>query len=228
MRRVSALLLAALVLVAAACGDGEDTGSTASTAAPAATETQQQSGSTGCRAVPEPEPRQVDLDRPTTRLDPAKTYTVTLRTSCGDIGFELDGKRQPRTAASFAALVRDGFFDGLAFHRIVPGFVIQGGDPAGDGSGGPGYSVTEAPPANAQYTRGAVAMAKTALERPGTSGSQFFIVTGADAGLPADYALLGRVTSGMDTVERIASVPTDAGERPAAPVVIEKATLARS
>jgi peptidyl-prolyl cis-trans isomerase B (cyclophilin B) len=103
--------------------------------------------------------------------------------------------------------------------------VIQGGDPLGTGAGGPGYSVVESPPDDTRYTRGTVAMAKTATESPGASGSQFFIVTAEDAELPAEYALVGRVAAGEDAVERIASVPTDQNERPVSPVVIQRATL---
>jgi peptidyl-prolyl cis-trans isomerase B (cyclophilin B) len=142
-------------------------------------------------------------------LDTAKSYNVTVRTSLGIFAFSLDVKDSPCTTSSFAHLARDGFFDGLTFHRIVPGFVIQGGDPKGDGTGGPGYTVVDTPPADARYVRGVVAMAKTGAEPPGTSGSQFFVVTGADAGLPPDYALLGRVTKGLGVVERIGRAPTN-------------------
>ncbi|MBW8741096.1 MAG: peptidylprolyl isomerase, partial [Acidobacteria bacterium] len=125
---------------------------------------------------------------------------------------------------SFASLVRKGFFNGLTFHRIVPGFVIQGGDPNGNGSGGPGYSVVDTPPANAAYTRGVVAMAKTGAEPAGTAGSQFFVVTGADAGLPPQYALLGKVTEGLDVVERIGRLG-NASEQPTRRIVIRRMTL---
>jgi hypothetical protein len=99
-------------------------------------------------------------------LDSSKTYEVTLKTTEGSFSFELDVKDSPNTTASFASLVKKGFFDGLAFHRIVPGFVIQGGDPNGDGTGGPGYTTVDAPPADAAYTKGVVAMAKGAPSRP--------------------------------------------------------------
>jgi len=163
-------------------------------------------------------------------LDPSKTYTVTLKTNQGTFAFDLDVKSSPKTTASFAALVRKGFFDGLTFHRIVPGFVIQGGDPNGDGTGGPGYTTVDPPPAGAKYTKGVVAMAKTQTEPPGTAGSQFFVVTGADIGLPPDYALLGNVSSGMDVVDRIGRLgdPSDPNGVPTKRVVIEKATLSES
>jgi cyclophilin family peptidyl-prolyl cis-trans isomerase len=136
-------------------------------------------------------------------LDPAKPYTIDVRTNLGSFAFALDVKDSPCTTSSFASLVRKKFFDGTRFHRIVPGFVIQGGDPTGTGRGGPGYTVVDIPPRDARYTRGVVAMAKSRDEPPGTSGSQFFIVTAADAGLTPDYALLGKVTSGLAVVERI-------------------------
>ncbi|MGE5272667.1 MAG: peptidylprolyl isomerase [Verrucomicrobiota bacterium] len=194
-------LAAAAVLLAAGCG-GSGSKESASTTA----------GSSSGRPA----------------LDPSKTYTVALKTNQGTFAFDLDVKDSPHTAASFAALVKKGFFDGLTFHRIVPGFVIQGGDPNGDGTGGPGYTTVDAPPADAKYTRGVVAMAKTAAEPPGTAGSQFFVVTGADAGLPPDYALLGKVSSGMDVVDKIGELGDPATEQPTKRVVIEKATVSES
>ena len=103
--------------------------------------------------------------------------TAVVQTSCGTFEIALDTTRAPKTANSFAFLAEEGFYDDLTFHRIVPGFVIQGGDPLGTGTGGPGYSVDEKPPANLAYTKGIVAMAKSSAEPPGRSGSQFFVVT---------------------------------------------------
>jgi cyclophilin family peptidyl-prolyl cis-trans isomerase len=157
-------------------------------------------------------------------LDPSRPHLVRLRTSEGSFTIRLDVRESPCTAASFASLVRRGFFDGTIFHRIVPGFVIQGGDPSGTGTGGPGYTTVDRPPADARYVRGVVAMAKTGTEPPGTAGSQFFVVTAADAGLPPDYALLGRVTSGLAVVERIGQLGGP-DERPTKRVTIEHATL---
>ena len=119
---------------------------------------------------------------PEEELDPAKTYSLVVETNCGSFTIALDQKLAPKTSASLVALARDGFFDSTTFHRVVPGFVIQGGDPTGTGTGGPGYSTVDAPPADATYTKGVVAMAKTGAEAPGTSGSQFFVVTGAGRG----------------------------------------------
>jgi cyclophilin family peptidyl-prolyl cis-trans isomerase len=238
VRTFTALLTAALAAVLlAACGGGSgstDTStisalSTATTPAPAATTTPAPTATTGgCKkATPadakgrtEPKPTKADA------LPAGKTATVTLTTSCGTITIQLDQKAQPKTASNFAYLVKKGFYDGLTFHRVIQTFVIQGGDPNGDGEGGPGYTVVEKPPADAQYTHGVVAMAKTGSDPPGASGSQFFIVTAPDAGLPPDYAIAGKVTGGDQAVTTIAGVPTDpSNDQPTAPVVIEKATL---
>ena len=176
----------------------------------------------GCAQVREPDPRDVHLSRPTATLHgPA---TATVETSCGDFTIALDTRRAPRTASSFAYLARRGVYDDTSFHRIVPGFVIQGGDPTGSGTGGPGYFVDELPPRNLSYLRGVVAMAKTAVEPPGRSGSQFFVVTEPDAGLTPDYALLGQVRRGFDVVQRIEQLGTASGT-PKAPVVIRRVTI---
>ncbi len=152
--------------------------------------------------------------------------TATVKTNFGTFTIDLATEEAPLTTTSFAYLAEKGFYDGLTFHRIVPGFVIQGGDPLGDGSGGPGYSVVEKPPAKLSYTRGVVAMAKTGTDPPGTSGSQFFVVTGADSGLPPEYALLGRVGQGMGVVTKIGKLPT-VGEKPKERVVMEEVTIAK-
>jgi len=157
-------------------------------------------------------------------LDPAKQHTVNVRTNLGSFAFRLNVKDSPCTTSSFASLVRKRFFDGTKFHRIVRGFVIQGGDPTGTGSGGPGYTVVDVPPADAAYTRGVVAMAKTGAEPAGTAGSQFFVVTGKDAGLTPDYALLGNVSSGMDVVLRIGMLG-NAAEQPTQKVVVQRMTV---
>jgi peptidyl-prolyl cis-trans isomerase B (cyclophilin B) len=134
-------------------------------------------------------------------------------------GNEIDARRRT------IALARRGYFEGTDFHRIVPGFVIQGGDPTGTGSGGPGYTTRDPPPAGASYTRGVVAMAKAQAEPSGTAGSQFFVVTGADAGLPPEYALLGKVVRGLAVVERIGRFGDPATEQPTRRVVIRRVTI---
>jgi peptidyl-prolyl cis-trans isomerase B (cyclophilin B) len=225
--RPLSVLLCALALVLAACGgDDDDSASkgTTSTGAPAA---EQQQGK--CKDVPQPAPRASGgQTKPKEPLDPSKTYTVELQTSCGSFTIRLDQKTSPQATASFASLAGSAFFDDTIFHRIVPGFVIQGGDPTASGTGGPGYSTRDRVPRNAAYTPGVVAMAKAGNEPPGTAGSQFFVVTAAGAGLTPDYALLGRVTKGMDVVREIGKLgdPASGGAgTPLQSVVIEKATV---
>jgi cyclophilin family peptidyl-prolyl cis-trans isomerase len=232
-RRSFALLLAACALIATGCGSKNKAGpgrptteTTAST--PGTTTTYKPTkDDAGCNKVPVPKPKGAgSLKKPKLTLAASKHYTVTLLTNCGSIQIALDVKRAPRTAASFASLVQQGFYDSLTFHRVVASFVIQGGDPLGNGQGGPGYNVVEKPPASLKYTRGLVAMAKSQVDPPGASGSQFFIVTAADAGLPPDYALVGHVSGGMATVSKIAAEPVNAQSFPLNAVVIQKATIA--
>jgi peptidyl-prolyl cis-trans isomerase B (cyclophilin B) len=216
-------LLAACALLLAACGDDDERAGATPTPEPAG---EPEPGS-GCEAAAKPEPKaEGRLRRPTRELAAGTTYVATVVTNCGEFEITLDSRRAPRTGGSFAYLVGKGFYDGLAFHRIAPGFVIQGGDPKGNGQGGPGYSVVEAPPDDLRYTKGVVAMAKTQLEEAGTSGSQFFVVTAEDAELAPDYALLGEVTGGLDVVAKIGVQPTTPDEQPVDPIVIQRITLA--
>jgi cyclophilin family peptidyl-prolyl cis-trans isomerase len=233
--RLLAVLIACIALVIAGCGDSSDDEQSAtptSTPQAAATESATPEANEflpeGCENVAKPEPKQVDaLKKPTEKLSKSKTYVATISTTCGDIEVTLDAKRAPITGGSFKYLADKKFFDGTTFHRVVPDFVIQGGDPAGDGSGGPGYSVEEAPPSNLKYTKGIVAMAKTGAEPAGTSGSQFFICTGPSAEqLTPDYALLGKVTKGMDVAEKIGKIQADPNTgQPAAQVIIKSVTV---
>ena len=217
MRRALAVPLFALAL--AGCGGGDERGETTTTSPPPPAETQ---SATGCRDVEQPQPRKPPtLPRPTAVLNVEKTYLLTFRTSCGDFTVQLDPQSSPKASASFLALAQRDYFDGTYFHRIVPGFVIQGGDPTGSGTGGPGYSTVDTPAAGTTYTRGVVAMAKTAAEAPGTAGSQFFIVTGADIGLPPDYAVVGRVVNGGNIVSRIGVLGDPNTELPLQPVVVD-------
>ena len=183
-----------------------------------------------CKEVAAPAPKDVSgVKRSQGRLDARKTYTATVATNCGTFAIEVNAEEAPRTSASFVTLARDGFYDGLGFHRIAPGFVIQGGDPKGDGTGGPGYKTRDVPPDDVVYSEGVVAMAKGGQEPAGTAGSQFFVVTAPDAGLPADYAVLGKVVRGMDVVKRIeAQAPPDTpqqGGPPKDPVVMQKVSV---
>ncbi len=181
----------------------------------------------GCEKADAPQPEDRHVEAPTRALRAGKTYTLTFDTSCGAFVVALDPKLAPKTVASLVSLARVGYFDDTIFHRIVPGFVIQGGDPTQSGSGGPGYSTVDVPPPGARYVRGVVAMAKTQAEPSGSGGSQFFVVTAADAGLPPEYAIVGRVRSGIAVVERIGRLGDESG-RPAQTVVIRKATVAVS
>src|SRR5689334_6538463 len=235
VRRLAVISLLALAsIVAAGCGGG----SSNTTSAPAATSNGGAAAATtpasgGCKQVQAPAPKKDGgQTKSTAKLDPSKTYTVTVETNCGTFAFTLNVKDSPNTTAAFAGLVKKGFYDGLIFHRIVPGFVIQGGDPTGTGQGGPGFSTVDKPPSNAKYTLGVVAMAKTQNEKPGTAGSQFFVVTADDAQLPPDYGLLGKVTKGIGVVQAIGQLgdpndPSGAGQ-PSQTVVMQKVTLSES
>jgi len=253
MRALLALLTTALLAVTfAACGgddttkssapDGSESGGITASAetnatTPAADLPENQTDDTtapdagGCEAVKAPDTADRTVKKPgkADQLPKGAKATVTMKTSCGTIVIALDTKNQPKTASTFAYLVKKGFYDGLPFHRIAGTpdnqFVIQGGSPGGAPDGGPGWSVQEDPPADAKYTRGVVSMAKTGAEPAGTSGSQFYIVTGADVGLPPDYAIAGKVTEGDDTVTKISEVEKDGSDVPLEPVLIEKATL---
>jgi peptidyl-prolyl cis-trans isomerase B (cyclophilin B) len=229
------VLLLAAVVVAAGCG-GSDNKTTSSAAMPKEAPSAAQQASTTsstqkaeCQKVTAPNPKpEGNLPKPTLKLNPSKTYTATVETSCGTFDIALDVKQDPKTSASFSSLARRGFYDNTTFHRVIQGFVIQGGDPQGNGQGGPGYQVVEPPPKDTKYTSGVVAMAKTEIEDPGTSGSQFFVVAGPDAQLPPDYAVLGKVTSGMDVVATIDAVPTGPNDMPLDPVVIKRITVKES
>jgi cyclophilin family peptidyl-prolyl cis-trans isomerase len=226
------ILLAASLLVACGKEDRPAEGATTTATTPTAkAEAAARASAEGCKPVAAPKPRpNADRRRSRRRLSRRRTYVAVVTTNCGTIRIRLAVRRAPRTTASFAGLARNHFFDDLTFHRIAkPGgndFVIQAGDPLGSGNGGPGYSVVEAPPRNTRYLRYDVAMAKATTEQPGTSGSQFFVVTAADARLDPDYALLGKVIGGRRVVRRIAAVPTDpVSEMPIAPVVISRVRI---
>jgi len=232
MRRLFALPLFALALALAGCGGGNGGGGETTGTLTAGVETtgsQSQILSADCDAMPPPTRKTRKEPKPTKGLDPEKTYEVTMKTNCGSFTFRLNLRQSPNAAASFVSLVRAGYFDHTIFHRIVPAFVIQGGDPAATypspaAAGGPGYTTVDKPPATARYVHGTVAMAKAAAEAPGTAGSQFFIVTGAYAQLPPDYAIVGKVVQGIDIVDRIGKLG-HANESPTQVVEIEKATV---
>jgi peptidyl-prolyl cis-trans isomerase B (cyclophilin B) len=211
---------AALVLVVGGCGGDDSQTSTATAETTAATPAQ-----AGCSDVDAPAAREDGgASAPSERLDPEKTWTLTFDTSCGTFEVTLDTESAPATAASLVSLARAGFYDDTVFHRIVPGFVIQGGDRTQTGTGGPGYSTVDPPATDASYVKGVVAMAKTQDEPAGTAGSQFFVVTGDDVGLPPDYAVVGKVTKGLDVVELIGTMGDPATEQPLQPIVVESVT----
>jgi len=158
-------------------------------------------------------------------LSPKRPHTVDVLTNLGGFSIRLDVEDSPCVTSSFASLVRKGFFDGTIFHRIVPHFVIQGGDPTGTGAGGPGYTVVEPPPSESLYTEGVVAMAKSGAEPRGAAGSQFFVVTASNAGLTPDYAILGVVTKGLKVVRRIGRLGNPTTEKPTRRVAVLRMTL---
>ena len=230
MRRILVPILLALVLSLAACGGDDEPESAGGATTTAATTTEQASppADTDCETVDAPEAKpDGGQTAPTAALEAGATYELVLETNCGEFTIKLDPEQAPKTTASLVALAETGFYDGTTFHRVVPGFVIQGGDPTGTGGGGPGYSTVDVPPEGAAYTEGVVAMAKAGNEPAGASGSQFFVVTAPDAGLPPDYAIVGTVTEGMETVRAIEALGTGDGP-PSQPVVIEKATVWKS
>jgi peptidyl-prolyl cis-trans isomerase B (cyclophilin B) len=200
---VLVLLLAALAALAG-CGGGGDDGSSSSSACEVTKE--------GGSDVPDLKP-----------LDTAEKHELVMTTNKGSFTIELDPEQSPCATASLVQLANKGFFDGTKFHRIVRNFVIQGGDPTGTGSGGPGYTTVDTPPQDAAYSKGVVAMAKTGAEPPGTSGSQFFVVTGDSVSLPPDYAIVGKVSDGMDVVDKIGKLG-DANEQPTEKVLLTKVT----
>ena len=228
MRRLAFAALAITIpLATGACG-GSDTPATstvaaATVAATATTDTATES----CKQVAQPAPstkQYTSPPKPPAATDGAK---LVMTTSCGAITFVLDRTLGGEVTDAVAGLAADGFYDGLTFHRVVPDFVLQGGDPAGDGSGGPGFSTVMAPPAGYAYKLGDLAMAKTGAEAPGTAGSQFFVISGASGEtLPPDYAIIGHSSdaASLATIARIGALGVSDGP-PSQVVTIESATV---
>ena len=160
---------------------------------------------------------------PQMAIDPAHSYTATIDTSAGTMTAELFAAEAPKTVNNFVFLARDGFYDGVIFHRVISGFMIQGGDPTGTGRGGPGYRFDDEPVTRA-YNRGILAMANAG---PNTNGSQFFVMH-ANYGLPPNYTIFGRLTAGEDVLDKIAGAPTGAQDRPVAPVTINSIKIAEA
>jgi cyclophilin family peptidyl-prolyl cis-trans isomerase len=157
---------------------------------------------------------------PDLTIDLGTTYVAALDTTQGPITIEFDAANAPQTVNNFVFLAREGFYDDVVFHRVVPGFVVQGGDPTGTGRGGPGYRFRDELEGEGSYSRGTVAMANAG---PNTNGSQFFICL-ADVGLPHSYTIFGQVTDGMDAVDAIADLPRQ-GERPTEDAVIRSVEI---
>ena len=235
---VLAVVIVGIILVSRSGGSSDNSSKT--TASKEAKEAERETGSeesesesgkeektaASCKTVEKPEPREESMKKPKQTVKKGEKLTAVVQTNCGSFSIELATKEAPTIANSFAYLAEEGFYDELIFHRIVPGFVIQGGDPQGTGAGGPGYSVVEAPPKNLEYTKGVVAMAKTTEAPSGSAGSQFFVVTGENAGLPPEYAYVGNVTKGMKVVETIGELGNEA-EEPTQVIEIEKLSIER-
>ncbi len=160
---------------------------------------------------------------PEMEIDPAKRYVAEMDTSMGSMTIELDPAAAPKTVNNFVFLARQGFYDGVIFHRVIQGFVLQGGDPEGTGRGGPGYKFEDELPKPGRYEVGSLAMANAG---PNTNGSQFFVISGpSGVRLPPQYSLFGKVVKGLDVVDAIEKVPTGAGDRPKEDVVINSVTI---
>lgn len=195
-----ALLACALPILAAGCGGGGS--SNVPTVVPTHV-----SATKGCDVEPAPTPRPVELGMPKQTVSKADKLTATVDTSCGNFTIALDSAQAPQTVSAFVDMADHGVFEGTDFHRVVSGFVIQGGLQSFSGPDGRGYTTVEPPPKNFSYTRGTVAMAKGDSDPIGAGTGEFFVVTApAVASLQPDYALIGKVSTGMSTVARISSL----------------------
>jgi cyclophilin family peptidyl-prolyl cis-trans isomerase len=159
---------------------------------------------------------------PAMTIDPNKTYTATIDTTAGEIKLELYPKDAPHHVNSWVFLARDGFYNDVIFHRVIPGFMIQGGDPTGTGSGGPGYKLKQEFNERG-HKRGVLSMART--NDPNSAGSQFFLMHEDSPFLDRQYTAFGMITSGIETVDKIVSAPRDANDRPKNPTKINKITI---
>ena len=156
-------------------------------------------------------------------IDPSKRYTAQMSTSMGDLVIALDAVQAPNTVNNFVFLAREGYYDGVIFHRIIPGFMCQGGDPTGTGRGGPGYKFADELPKPRQYEIGSVAMANAG---PNTNGSQFFIISGpSGVGLPPQYSLFGKVVKGLEIVAEMEKVKTGPGDKPVQDLTINSVEI---
>ncbi len=182
---------------------------------------------TDCPAADGSSPKKRRFDAPPPMcIDPARRYTAEMVTNKGTMTIALDPAGAPKTVNNFVVLARYHYFDGIAFHRVIPGFVIQGGDPEGTGRGGPGYRFGDELPRAGRYEVGSLAMANAG---PDTNGSQFFIISGpAGVRLPPQYSLFGKVVKGLDVVEALDAVGTPGAGTPKERVVMETVTITES
>ena len=156
-------------------------------------------------------------------IDPSKRYSATVETTLGTIVIALDAIKAPKTVNNFVFLARYHYYDSIIFHRIIKGFMCQGGDPEGSGRGGPGYRFADELPRAGEYQIGSLAMANSG---PNTNGSQFFMVSGrSGVGLPPSYSLFGQIVKGLDVLADMESVKTDRNDRPNTDVVINSVTI---
>ena len=182
------------------------------------TSSESESESNGCDVTVTDENRAKEIEP----LGPGD-YSIVFQTSHGDFTVAIDESLAPCNGDSMLQLAKDGYFDGIVFHRIVPGFVIQAGQSEKTPDGGSGYTTIDTPPSDTTYPKGLVAMAKTEVDPPGTGGSQFFVVTGTDVMLPPDYAPIGKVVKGMPVVEKIGKLGDATTQQPTQRIVIERA-----
>jgi cyclophilin family peptidyl-prolyl cis-trans isomerase len=185
----------------------------------------------GCVAtVPKAAKKPTNLKAPAMTADPAKTYTATMKTSCGDVTIALDAKNAPKSVNNFVTLARLGYFDGLKWHRISKNPpIVQGGDPLGTGNGGPGYTTTVELPPDGKYPAGAVAWAKTGADPDGSAGSQFFVDTGDASSIGAHYGYIGTVSTGLANFQKMTKLLPAAGDgAPLRPLYIFKVTITES
>jgi peptidyl-prolyl cis-trans isomerase B (cyclophilin B) len=202
---------------------------TTTTSVPTSTTVKPVAYPAGCvGTVPKTSTKPTNLTAPPMTIDPAKTYTATLSTSCGNVTIALDAKNAPKSVNNFVSLARQGFYDGLKWHRVATNPpVVQGGDPKGDGSGGPGYSTKVELPPDGKYPVGAVAWAKGGNDPDGSAGSQFFIDTADASSIGDHYGYIGKVTAGLANIQKMSAlvVPSDANGVPARPLYIDKVTI---
>ena len=242
-RYLNLSLIAALVIVVVvgialvSGGDDDDTDAAKSTDTTAVTDSTGAGdttttapaaiGTAECPAADGSSEQKKEFDgAPKMCIDPAKQYTAEVETNQGSFTLALDATKAPSTVNNFVFLARYHYYDGIIFHRIIKDFMIQGGDPQGTGTGGPGYDFPDELPAQGEYQKYSVAMANSG---PDTNGSQFFVITGDQGvGLPPSYSLFGIATEGTDVIDKIGQVQTGDSDKPVEDVVMKKVTVTES